>query len=69
MINTSKSLFACILLGITLMSGCASQRALDEQAQASNEMPQGDPRDPLEPLNRVAWNFNWEVLDQYILRP
>jgi len=68
-INTSKSLFACILLGITLMSGCASQRAVDEQAQATNELPEGDPRDPLEPLNRVAWNFNWEVLDQYILRP
>ena len=28
-----------------------------------------DPRDPLEPLNRPLWDFNYDVLDKYLLRP
>jgi phospholipid-binding lipoprotein MlaA len=28
-----------------------------------------DDRDPLEGLNRELWDFNWLVLDKYVLRP
>ena len=28
-----------------------------------------DPRDPLESINRPLWDFNYDVLDKYLLRP
>ncbi|BDX07701.1 MlaA family lipoprotein [Planctobacterium marinum] len=44
-----------------LLSACASNRQVDEQVQEHN--------DPLESVNRSVWEFNWEVLDQHVLRP
>lgn len=44
-----------IVLGALLLSGCASTR-------------NGDPRDPLEPLNRSIHSFN-ETVDQVALKP
>ena len=29
----------------------------------------GDPRDPIEPINRVFWNFTWDYTDKYISKP
>jgi len=46
------------------LGGCASQQAVSEQAQQYE-----DPKDPLESLNRTMWDFNYEILDEYILRP
>nr|WP_220099861.1 VacJ family lipoprotein [Alteromonas lipotrueae] len=53
-----------------MLGGCASQQA-SQQVEQNNTSVQdaGDPRDPLEPVNRVMWDFNWEVLDAYVLRP
>ncbi|MBV2127818.1 MlaA family lipoprotein [Arsukibacterium indicum] len=28
-----------------------------------------DPRDPLERINRPLWDFNYDILDKYLLRP
>lgn len=53
-----------VLLSVLILGGCASRQAVDEQAQNS-----GDPRDPIENVNRAVWDFNYEVLDEYILRP
>ncbi|MGS2719887.1 MlaA family lipoprotein [Paraglaciecola aestuariivivens] len=53
-----------ITLSILLLGGCASQSSNQQQAQQYQ-----DPKDPLEPLNRAMWDFNYDVLDQYILRP
>lgn len=53
-----------VLLSVLILGGCASRQAVDEQAQDS-----GDPRDPIENVNRAVWDFNYEVLDEYILRP
>ena len=53
-----------LLTGLLLLGGCASKQATTEQAQQY-----GDPKDPLESLNRTMWDFNYEVLDEYILRP
>ncbi|GMM68301.1 hypothetical protein MTsDn1_15960 [Alteromonas sp. MTD1] len=80
----SKSLTAGLLIVISLLGGCASNNAQKQASQnvASQNSPSqaltaneqaavdtSDPRDPLESVNRVVWDFNWEVLDAYILRP
>jgi phospholipid-binding lipoprotein MlaA len=53
-----------LVTGLLLLGGCASQQATTEQAQQYE-----DPNDPLESLNRTMWDFNYEILDEYILRP
>ncbi len=45
--------FMVILLGISLLGGCATN---------------GDPRDPLEPLNRSIYHFN-DVVDKTVVKP
>ncbi len=68
----SKSLIAGLIIASSILSGCASNNA-QQQADASKGntavVDTSDPRDPLEPLNRVMWDFNWELLDAYFLRP
>lgn len=53
---------ALILLCLGV-SGCATNSA-NQQAKQYH-----DPKDPIEGFNRVMWDFNWDVLDKYILRP
>lgn len=48
------------------LGGCATQSS---QQQMAAEQSNGDPRDPLEPVNRVLWDFNYEVLDEFLVRP
>jgi phospholipid-binding lipoprotein MlaA len=50
--------------GLLLLGGCASQSVAIEQSQQF-----ADPKDPLESLNRTIWDFNYEILDEYLLRP
>lgn len=59
-----------VLSMVLMLSGCAANKAT-EQVAASNQAAanQGDPRDPIEPVNRAIWDFNWQVLDKYLLRP
>jgi len=45
----------CMLAGLMLTTGCASTGS-------------GDPRDPLEPVNRVAYTFN-DGLDTVLIKP
>lgn len=46
---------------------------VDEQKpfelEPATETEYVDERDPFESFNRTMWDFNWEVLDVYILRP
>jgi phospholipid-binding lipoprotein MlaA len=56
--------FLTIVTGLLLLGGCASQQKTAEQTKQY-----ADPKDPLESFNRVMWDFNYEVLDEYILRP
>lgn len=53
----------CLLAGVLILTGCASNNA---QQQVENNT---DPRDPIEPFNRVMWDFNYDILDKYLLRP
>lgn len=55
-----------IILTLITLGGCASRQNVNEQAQAQNN---ADERDPLESFNRAMWDFNYDVLDKYILRP
>ncbi|HAI71546.1 MAG TPA: surface lipoprotein, partial [Alteromonas australica] len=53
-----------------MLSGCATNNANQQSDNAQQEVVDtSDPRDPLESVNRVMWDFNWEVLDAYFLRP
>ena len=67
-----KYLLRVLCIGLVLatacLTGCASNNA-QEQAAAESNQAEGDPRDPLEPANRVMWDFNWEILDAYLIRP
>lgn len=49
-----------LALASVLMVGCASSKTGDQ--------PQGH-ADPLEGFNRSMFNFNYNVLDPYVLRP
>jgi len=69
-IKFSKWASVSALVLASLLGGCASQQASQQVDQNNNQVQDaGDPRDPLEPVNRVMWDFNWEVLDAYVLRP
>lgn len=61
---------ACYLittfLALVLTSGCASRAPAPEPEQTAAYV---DPRDPFEGVNRSLWDFNYDVLDTYVLRP
>ncbi len=70
--DITRYLVAGAFVVSSLLSGCASNNASEQTSQvASNsaEIDSSDPRDPLEPINRLMWDFNWEVLDAYFVRP
>ncbi|WP_395344578.1 VacJ family lipoprotein [Ningiella sp. W23] len=65
----------CVILGVVCaivsLSGCtANHRQAIEQAkinQAKEDLE--NVSDPLEPINRLMWDFNRDVLDKFILKP
>jgi phospholipid-binding lipoprotein MlaA len=60
----NKLMISGVITVLVLLGGCASKQATSEQVQQYD-----DPMDPFEPLNRTLWDFNYEVLDEYLLRP
>ena len=68
----SKSLVIGLIVAASFLGGCASNHT-QEQAEGAGAnaavVDTSDPRDPFEPVNREIWDFNWDVLDAYILRP
>lgn len=75
----------CLILGGCASSNQASEQAqaadyqsnqvavneegANAQPAISNMDDEVDDNDPLESFNRVMWDFNWDILDQYLLRP
>ncbi|MFC3121965.1 MlaA family lipoprotein [Agaribacter flavus] len=67
------SIVVCLALG-----ACTANHA-EQQAQSSNQAgteqnrseasKQAKAYDPLEPVNRVIWDFNYDVLDRYLIKP
>jgi phospholipid-binding lipoprotein MlaA len=72
--NFSNTNIKAITLAVALtLGGCASQVS-DEQANSSAELNSANPDDaaaengvydPLEPVNRVVWDFNYEIKTPY----
>ena len=70
-----KHLLVVVLL-VGLTSGCAAnktQQQVDAQAStpaqtAVQSESTSDPRDPLEGFNRTMWDFNYDILDKYLLK-
>lgn len=71
-----KNLFA-ITLSLTLIA-CKSTSPVEESPIESNESTQTSTTsfieefsssDPFEAINRPMWDFNWNVLDKYFVRP
>ena len=59
-----RNTFFALLLSTLFLSGCASTNSSeDSKSQYS------DPRDPLESVNRVMWEFNYDVLDRFLVKP
>lgn len=76
MINQFKIIALVFALGL---GGCASQSA-SEQAELENNQEAAvventtapekeDNVDPFEPINRVFWDFNYEILDRFLVKP
>lgn len=56
------------LLVIILMPFAAAYSA-DEEIYTQDSNPQSYMSDPFEPVNRVMWDFNYQIMDNYIYRP
>jgi phospholipid-binding lipoprotein MlaA len=56
--------YGALLFLFFILGGCASSNSVDEQVQEYS-----DPKDPFESVNRTFWDFNWDILDAYVLRP
>lgn len=76
MINQFKIIALVFALGL---GGCASQ-SVSEQAELENNQeaavventaaPEKEGNvDPFEPINRVFWDFNYEILDRFLVKP
>ena len=68
----NKLLAVAVMVVSIFLGGCANNTAQQQkEADESNTVAvsYSDPIDPLESVNRVMWDFNWDVLDAYILRP
>ena len=57
-----------LLALLALLSGCSNKAAVPSANQPA-QAGYTDVRDPLETLNRPLWDFNYDVLDAYVLRP
>lgn len=61
--------FRAVSIALILsLTACASQQATST-ATAAPPAAYADPRDPLETINRPLWDFNYDILDKFLLRP
>lgn len=51
------------------ISGCSTTPEQQTQAEATKSIYAGDPRDPLEVINRPFWTFTWDYVDKYLAKP
>jgi phospholipid-binding lipoprotein MlaA len=63
--------YLILTAALIVLSACAAKPVAPQQAAAQSNAPAGytDPRDPLETINRPLWDFNYDILDAYLLRP
>src|SRR5690554_5276571 len=68
-----------VIAASLLLTACASQEREPIERSNSpfvNSKPAdyahsiaADPRDPFEPVNRVSWVLNYDIMDPYLVRP
>jgi len=81
-VGDKKLLVTTILLFAMFAGGCASNNQAQLQTSTENasdstlaETParvnddKSKISDPFEPINRVVWDFNYDVLDKFLLKP
>ncbi|MDG1752612.1 MAG: VacJ family lipoprotein [Thalassotalea sp.] len=56
-----KCLAVCLF--VLLLTACSSTPSAPEDTVS------GDPKDPLESINRPMWTLTWDYADQYVLKP
>jgi len=69
---SSLLLRTVVVVAVLSLTACASSDTAKQQGEAvtANQAPiYDDPRDPFERVNRPLWDFNYDILDAYILRP
>jgi len=61
--NNWYSISKYLLVGLLslLLSACSTTSSVEEGA--------GDPKDPLEVINRPFWTFTWDYADKYVFKP
>lgn len=59
-------LAACLM--VVLVTGATGAYA-EQTEELDLEVNYKDPRDPIEPFNRLMWDFNYLFLDRYLFRP
>jgi phospholipid-binding lipoprotein MlaA len=61
--NNVHSISKYLLVGLfsLLLSACSTTSTVEESA--------GDPKDPLEGINRPLWTFSWDYADKYVFKP
>lgn len=65
---SSQKVVLLVVLALSLFAGgCASNKNAQLQSESNNDEPKVS--DPFEPVNRVMWDFNYEVLDKFLLKP
>ncbi len=71
----SLFLRALLLTAALSVTACANRayqaepQSPDTAANSASAASYADPRDPLERINRPLWDFNYDILDAYLLRP
>ena len=63
-----KPVLSVMLALNLLLTGCATHQAQQQADQKVSNAAAG-PKDPLEAANRTLWDFNWGIVDKYLLRP
>ncbi|MGQ8364634.1 MlaA family lipoprotein [Glaciecola sp. 1036] len=60
-----------VISAAIFLTACASQQEQQMEEAARNTTPTeaSQVSDPFEPFNRAMWDFNYEVLDKYLLKP
>jgi phospholipid-binding lipoprotein MlaA len=75
-VNLQRLCCVSVLFTSIVLTGCASSDKLQAQ-KTDAELEQNQVAveqdklisDPFEPFNRVMWDFNYEVLDRFLLKP
>jgi len=74
-VRLNKFLSLCILGCALALSGCASNKSEQIEAADTTLAPVDKPvaekpnNDPFESVNRVVWDFNYDVLDRFLVKP